>query len=49
MLNTDYGVPEVYEQEAKENLEEIYQDIQAVLKVPVVNFIFRTLALYETF
>lgn len=49
MLNGEYGVPEVYLEEAKGNLNEIYHDIQMVLKVPIVNFIFRTLALYETF
>ncbi len=45
----DYGVPEIYEFDAKGNLNHLYHDIQFVLKVPVVNFIFRTLALYETF
>ncbi|QKY68454.1 halocarboxylic acid dehydrogenase DehI family protein [Lentibacillus sp. CBA3610] len=49
MLNLDYGVPEIYEKEAKESLGMLYQDIQTVLKVPIVNFMFRTLALYETF
>ncbi|MFD1361864.1 halocarboxylic acid dehydrogenase DehI family protein [Lentibacillus salinarum] len=49
MLKMDYGVPEIYKQEAYGDLANIYEDIQTVLKVPVVNFMFRTLALYDTF
>ncbi|SFB21413.1 Halocarboxylic acid dehydrogenase DehI [Lentibacillus halodurans] len=49
MQDTDYGIPEIYEKEAKGNLGGIYRDIQTILKVPIVNFMFRTLALYETF
>jgi hypothetical protein len=48
MINR-YGVPEIYEQEAKGLLKAVYTDIQFTLKVPVVNFIFRTLGLYERF
>ncbi|GEL76876.1 halocarboxylic acid dehydrogenase DehI family protein [Tenuibacillus multivorans] len=44
-----YGVPEIFESEAKGQTSLIYQDIKYVLKVPVVNFIFRTTALYEKF
>jgi|GEM_PF-7123739 len=49
MFNAGYGVPEIFDKEAKGNLKAIYQDIQTVLKVPVVNFMFRSLALYESF
>lgn len=45
----DYGVPEIFEHEANGSLKAVYADIQNVLKVPVVNFIFRTLATYERF
>lgn len=44
-----YGVPEIFEAEATGALKELYTDIKYVLKVPIVNFIFRTLALYEPF
>ncbi|EDL66117.1 halocarboxylic acid dehydrogenase DehI family protein [Bacillus sp. SG-1] len=44
-----YGVPEIFENETYGNLELIYNDIKYVLKVPIVNFIFRTTAFYETF
>lgn len=44
-----YGVPEVFETEASGSLKTVYDDIKNVLKVPVVNFIFRTLAWYEQF
>jgi len=44
-----YGVPEIFESEAKDHTSLIYQDIKYVLKVPVVNFLFRTIALYEEF
>lgn len=44
-----YGIPEIFDQEASGPLKDLYSDIQYVLKVPVVNFIFRTLALYEPF
>lgn len=44
-----YGIPEILEEEATGALREIYSDIKYVLKVPIVNFIFRTLALYEPF
>jgi len=44
-----YGVPEIFESEAKGQTSLIYQDIKNVLKVPVVNFVFRTLAFYEEF
>ncbi|WP_010530229.1 halocarboxylic acid dehydrogenase DehI family protein [Lentibacillus jeotgali] len=45
----NYGVPEIFESEAKGLTALIYQDIKYVLKVPVVNFMFRTSALYEEF
>lgn len=45
----DYGIPEIYEEEAMDNLKNIYNDIQFILKVPIVNFIFRTLGFYEDF
>jgi hypothetical protein len=45
----DYGVPEIFEGEATGRLQLIYNDIKHVLKVPIVNFIFRTTALYEPF
>lgn len=44
-----YGVPEIFEYEAKGSLKAVYADIQNVLKVPIINFIFRTLAWYERF
>jgi hypothetical protein len=44
-----YGLPEIYQKETLGRLALIYRDIQYVLKVPVVNFIFRTAALYENF
>jgi hypothetical protein len=44
-----FGVPERYEADVPEGLRLIYGDIQQVLKVPVVNFIFRSTAFYETF
>ena len=49
MLVDHYGIPEILEKEAFGPLKSLYDDIQYVLKVPVVNFIFRTLALYEPF
>ncbi|MDC3414392.1 halocarboxylic acid dehydrogenase DehI family protein [Terrihalobacillus insolitus] len=45
----EYGIPEVFESEAVGRLKVIYQDIKFVLKIPVVNFIFRTLANYPEF
>ncbi|HEU5138707.1 MAG TPA: halocarboxylic acid dehydrogenase DehI family protein [Bacillales bacterium] len=45
----EYGVPEVFASEAKGSLKAVYADIQNVLKVPIVHFIFRTLAGYEQF
>lgn len=44
-----YGIPEVFETEAKGQVKEVYEDIKYVLKVPVVNFIFRALANYPEF
>ncbi len=44
-----YGIPEILEEEATGLLKDVYSDIKFVLKVPIVNFIFRTLALYEPF
>ncbi|MFD2213068.1 halocarboxylic acid dehydrogenase DehI family protein [Metabacillus endolithicus] len=49
MKSDKYGVPEIFEENVKGNLSYLYQDIQYVLKVPIVNFIFRTTALYEAF
>lgn len=49
MINDGYGIPEIYEDEANYRLRFIYEDIKFVLKVPIVNFIFRTLAHYEEF
>lgn len=49
MTNMEYGVPEIYEYEATGNIGNLYQDIKFVLKVPIVNFMFRTLAFYEKF
>lgn len=45
----NYGVPEIFETEANGQTSLIYQDIKNALKVPVVNFIFRTVAWYENF
>lgn len=44
-----YGVPEIFEDEAYGSLKLLYNDIKFVLKVPIVNFIFRTLAWYDKF
>jgi hypothetical protein len=44
-----FGVPETFEYEAQGKLRGVYCDIQYVLKVPIVNFIFRTLSLYDQF
>jgi hypothetical protein len=44
-----FGVPEIFEYEAQGRLRGVYQDIQYILKVPIVNFIFRTLGLYDRF
>lgn len=48
-VSMEYGVPEIYEYETTGNLDYLYKDIQFILKVPIVNFMFRTLALYEKF
>jgi hypothetical protein len=42
MVRSGYGVPEIFENEAVGRLSLIYEDIKYVLKVPIVNFIFRT-------
>lgn len=44
-----YGVPEIFENEETGLLTSVYADIKYVLKVPIVNFIFRTLAHYDQF
>lgn len=44
-----FGIPEIYENQARGSLDYLYQDIKYVLKVPIVNFVFRTLAFYEQF
>lgn len=48
-MRDGYGVPEIFEYEACGNLKLLYDDIKFVLKVPIVNFIFRTLAWYVKF
>jgi hypothetical protein len=48
-MKDQYGVPEIFEGEAHGLLAEVYCDIQFVLKVPIVNFMFRTLGLYKDF
>ncbi|MFC4321532.1 halocarboxylic acid dehydrogenase DehI family protein [Litchfieldia salsa] len=49
MFKPQFGIPEIFESQAHGMLETIYEDIKFVLKVPIVNFVFRTLAYYETF
>ncbi|WP_456279211.1 halocarboxylic acid dehydrogenase DehI family protein [Bacillus sp. AK128] len=49
MVRYRYGVPEIMESGATGNLKVLYEDIKYVLKVPIVNFIFRTLAYYDHF
>lgn len=44
-----YGIPEVFESEAQGIVKDVYEDIKFVLKVPIVNFIFRALANYPEF
>ncbi|QDP41994.1 halocarboxylic acid dehydrogenase DehI family protein [Radiobacillus deserti] len=44
-----YVIPEILESEATGRIKEVYEDIKEVLKVPVVNFVFRALAHYPTF
>jgi hypothetical protein len=44
-----YSVPEISESAASGSLKAIYADIRHVLKVHVVNVLFRTLAWYEKF
>ncbi len=44
-----YAVPEVSEDCASGPLRELYEDIKLVLKVPVINSVFRTLACYDRF
>ncbi len=44
-----YGIPEIFESEAEGIIKDVYKDIQYVLKVPIVNFIFRALANYPEF
>ncbi|WP_139490912.1 halocarboxylic acid dehydrogenase DehI family protein [Brevibacillus dissolubilis] len=44
-----YGVPEILPEDAQGQLAGLYQDIQFVLKVPVVPFLFRSLALFDRF
>lgn len=44
-----YGIPEVVESEAHGVVKEVYEDIKYVLKVPIVNFMFRALAHYPEF
>lgn len=46
---SQYGIPEVFESEAEGMVKDIYNDIKYVLKVLVVNFIFRALANYPEF
>jgi hypothetical protein len=49
LVRTQFGIPEIFENEATGNINFLYQDIKFVLKVPVVNFVFRTLAYYDQF
>lgn len=49
MTNRQFGVPEIYEYETSGHLAYLYKDIKFILKVPIVNFMFRTLAFYEKF
>jgi hypothetical protein len=49
LFKCQYGVPQIFENEAHGIVREIFNDIKFVLKVPIVNFIFRTLALYPDF
>lgn len=44
-----YGIPEVFEHQAYGIIKDVYDDIKYVLKVPIVNFIFRALAHYPEF
>jgi len=44
-----YGIPEVFESDAEGIVKEVYEDIKYVLKVPIVNFIFRAVAHYPEF
>ncbi|WP_170006161.1 halocarboxylic acid dehydrogenase DehI family protein [Bacillus fonticola] len=48
-MQKNYNVPEVFPEDAVGAVNTLYADIQFVLKVPVVNFLFRTLAFYERF
>lgn len=45
----EYGVPEILESKAEDSLKAVYADIRHVLKMPIVNFMFRTLACHEPF
>jgi hypothetical protein len=49
LVRTQFGIPEINEHEALGNINDLYQDIKFVLKVPIVNFVFRTLAYYDQF
>lgn len=49
MSENGFGMPEIFETAAQGNLATVYKDIKYVLKVPIVNFIFRTLAFYDVF
>lgn len=49
MQKCQYGVPQIFENEARGVTREIFNDVKFVLKVPIVNFIFRVLALYTDF
>lgn len=44
-----FGLPEIRENTVPPNLAPLYQDIKLVLRVPIVNLIFRTLANYDDF
>ncbi len=44
-----FGIPEIFEESASASLKVLYGDIKQVLKVPIINFIFRALAQYEKF
>ncbi|MCP8615686.1 halocarboxylic acid dehydrogenase DehI family protein [Salirhabdus salicampi] len=44
-----FGIPEVFEDDVTGSLHYLYENMKHVLKVPIVNFMFRTLAHYDAF
>ncbi|WP_078549421.1 halocarboxylic acid dehydrogenase DehI family protein [Litchfieldia alkalitelluris] len=49
MHNSQFGIPEIFDNQDTGKLATLYNDIKFVLKVPIVNFVFRTLAHYDQF